>query len=278
TSHRLALERDLRQALAQQELRVHYQPVMCAQSGRLVGVEALVRWQHPTLGLLYPKDFLPLAEETKLLGDISEWVLTMACRELEPLVSSHRFKDLRLGVNISPMQVEHPQFVQTVVSLVTASGFPTRNLELEITEDMIMSDLDQISRKLGQLAKHGVRIAIDDFGTGYSSLNYIHRLPIHTLKIDQSFVREIRQDGGDACIVDAIVAMAKGLKLQIIAEGVETEAQLRYLQNRGCHQVQGFFFGPAGPLAALWQVDKVSKLVQLSSGPMQQATQQPVTD
>lgn len=251
TSNRLSLERDLRRALEQQELRVFYQPQVCARGGHLLGVEALVRWQHPTLGLLYPRDFLPLAEETRLIGDLSEWVLKTACDELQPWIAKHRLDDLRLSVNVSPMQVEHPNFVNSVLELVDSSGFPTKNLELEITENMIMNDLEQISRKLGDLAKRGVRIAIDDFGTGYSSLNYIHRLPIHTLKVDQSFVQDIRRNEDGACIVNAIVAMAQGLRLHIIAEGVETEAQLQYLRDLGCHQVQGFFYGQARPLEEL---------------------------
>lgn len=252
TSNRLSLERDLRRALGQNELRVFYQPQVCASDGTLLGLEALVRWEHPTLGLLYPRDFLPLAEETRLIGDLSEWVLRTACEELQPWIAKHQLGDLRLSVNISPMQVEHPHFVQAILALVDASGFPSSNLELEITENMIMNDLEQISRKLGELAERGVRIAIDDFGTGYSSLNYIHRLPIHTLKVDQSFIQDISRDGGgDACIVDAIIAMAKGLKLHIIAEGVETEAQLQYLRDLGCHQVQGFYYGQARPLLEL---------------------------
>lgn len=263
TSNRLSLERDLRRALEQQELRVFYQPQMCARTGRLLGVEALVRWQHPELGLLYPRDFLPLAEETKLIGNLSEWVLKTACEELQPWIAQHRAEMVRLSVNVSPMQVEHPGFVESVLKLVDSCGFPTDHLEIEITESMIMNDLEQISRKLGELADRGVRIAIDDFGTGYSSLNYIHRLPIHTLKVDQSFVRDIRSGEDGACIVNAIVAMAKGLQLQIIAEGVETESQLQYLRDLGCHQVQGFFYGPARPLPELAQYLPAPKAAQI---------------
>ncbi|QCF25315.1 putative bifunctional diguanylate cyclase/phosphodiesterase [Hydrocarboniclastica marina] len=263
TSNRLSLERDLRRALEQQELRVYYQPQMCARTGRLMGVEALVRWQHPELGLLYPRDFLPLAEETKLIGDLSEWVLKTACEELQPWIAKYRADTLRLSVNVSPMQVEHPNFVDSVLKLVDGCNFPADHLEIEITESMIMNDLEQISRKLGQLADRGVRIAIDDFGTGYSSLNYIHRLPIHTLKVDQSFVRDIRRGDDGACIVNAIVAMAKGLQLQIIAEGVETETQLQYLRDLGCHEVQGFFYGAARPLSELAQYLPEQKAAQI---------------
>ncbi len=161
--------------------------------------------------------------------------------------------DLRLAVNLSPpSQVEHPpRFVETLMNRVAAHNFPADNLEIEITENVIMNDLEQISRKLKELAATGVRIAIDDFGTGYSSLNYLHRLPIHTLKVDQSFVKAIRSGGEDgACIVNAIIAMAHGLKLEIVAEGVETDDQLAYLKSLGCHQVQGFFYGPPARPAA----------------------------
>ncbi|MGO1500509.1 MAG: putative bifunctional diguanylate cyclase/phosphodiesterase [Marinobacter sp.] len=245
-THRLHLERDLRLALEREELRVFYQPQVCAYTNRVVGLEALVRWQHPERGLLYPRDFLSLAEETKLISQLSEQVLDQACRDVGNWIrAGHR--DLRLAINFSPIEVEHPQFVETLVERVKANQFPACNLEIEITENVIMNDLEQISQKLQELADMNVRIAIDDFGTGYSSLNYLHRLPIHTLKVDQSFVQAIRSGVDEACIVNAIVAMAHSLKLEIVAEGVETESQLQYLRTLGCHQVQGFFYGPALP-------------------------------
>lgn len=246
TANRLNLERDLRLALERDELRVFYQPQVCSRSNRIVGLEALVRWQHPERGLLYPGDFLALAEETKLIVQLSEWVMDRAFRDVGDWIRNGH-PDLRLAVNLSPTQVEHPRFVDNLVTRMTKQHFPPDNLEIEITENVIMSDLDQISHKLRELATVGVRIAIDDFGTGYSSLNYLHRLPIHTLKVDQSFVRAIRSGEEGACIVNAIVAMAHGLKLEIVAEGVETDEQLSYLRNLGCHQVQGFFYGPARP-------------------------------
>ncbi|TPW23073.1 EAL domain-containing protein [Marinobacter nauticus] len=248
TANRLSLERDLRLALERNELRVFYQPQVCSRSNRVVGLEALVRWQHPERGLLYPGDFLPLAEETRLVGKLSEQVIDQACRDVGRWISSGH-SDLRLAVNLSPSQVEHPRFVETLMNQVAAHNFPADNLEIEITENVIMNDLEQISRKLKELAATGVRIAIDDFGTGYSSLNYLHRLPIHTLKVDQSFVKAIRSGEDGACIVNAIIAMAHGLKLEIVAEGVETDDQLAYLKSLGCHQVQGFFYGPARPAA-----------------------------
>jgi diguanylate cyclase (GGDEF)-like protein/PAS domain S-box-containing protein len=246
TADRLNLERDLRLALDRDELRVFYQPQVCSTTNRIVGVEALVRWQHPKQGLLYPRDFLPLAEETKLIGRLSERVLAIACADVGQWIRDGH-KDLRLAVNLSPLQVEHPRFVTTLMDQLHQHDFPPENLEIEITENVIMKDLEHISQKLRELANLNVRIAIDDFGTGYSSLNYIHRLPIHTLKVDQSFVRGIRSGDDEACIVNAIVAMAHGLRLEIVAEGVETDEQLAYLKNLGCHQVQGFYYGPARP-------------------------------
>ncbi|MFL1454612.1 putative bifunctional diguanylate cyclase/phosphodiesterase [Marinobacter sp. GN3S48] len=246
SANRLGLERDLRLALERDELRVFYQPQVCSDSNRVIGLEALVRWQHPKRGLLYPRDFLPLAEETRLISQVSERVMDQAFRDVGNWIrSGHR--DLRLAVNLSPIQVEHPKFVDTLMNQVHASGFPPQNLEIEITENLIMNDLEQISQKLRELADFGVRIAIDDFGTGYSSLNYIHRLPIHTLKVDQSFVKAIRSGEDGACIVNAIIAMAHGLKLDIVAEGVETNEQLAYLKQLGCHQIQGFIHGAARP-------------------------------
>lgn len=246
TADRLNLERDLRLAMDRDELRVFYQPQVCSATDRIVGLEALVRWEHPEQGLLYPRDFLPLAEETQLIGRLSERVLDTACRDVGQWIRDGH-KDLRLAVNLSPLQVEHPRFVSTLMDQLQVHNFPPGNLEIEITENVIMKDLEHISQKLRELANLDVRIAIDDFGTGYSSLNYIHRLPIHTLKVDQSFVSGIRSGEDEACIVNAIVAMAHGLRLEIVAEGVETDEQLAYLKKLGCHQVQGFYYGPAQP-------------------------------
>ncbi|GGE68518.1 hypothetical protein GCM10011533_21120 [Streptosporangium jomthongense] len=258
STYRLNLERDLRLALEREELRVFYQPQVCASTNRIVGLEALVRWQHPERGLLYPRDFLGLAEETGLIGLVSEQVLDQACMEVSQWIRSGH-PDLRLAVNLSPVEVDHPRFVETLMDRVKANRFPAGNLEIEITENVIMNDLEQISQKLRELANIGIRIAIDDFGTGYSSLNYLHRLPIHTLKVDQSFVKAIRSSADDACIVNAIVAMAHGLKLEIIAEGVETDKQLEYLRTLGCHQVQGFFYGPAQPATDIAKLLKKTK-------------------
>ncbi|MFW5825531.1 MAG: putative bifunctional diguanylate cyclase/phosphodiesterase, partial [Marinobacter sp.] len=219
TSERLTLERDLRRAITDGELKVHYQPQVCLRSGHITGLEALVRWQHPERGLLQPADFLPLASETNLIADISHQVLESACAEVGQWIAAGH-PHLRLAVNLSPVQVEHPRFTERLLSQLRLLKFPPGNLEIEITENVIMNDLDKVSQTLRELAQQGIRIAIDDFGTGYSSLNYLHHLPIHILKVDRSFVQGIRSGNDGACIVNAIIAMARGLRLEIVAEGV----------------------------------------------------------
>ncbi|WP_250657555.1 EAL domain-containing protein [Alkalimarinus coralli] len=245
-SNRLKIERDMRNALDNKEFRVYYQPQINAATDGIIGVEALIRWHHPERGIIYPSEFIPLAEETKLIVDISEWVLKTACAEVKSWITAGH-ENIRLAVNFSPSQVEHPRFVSMLFKQLEEYDFPPENLEIELTENVIMNDLEHMIQKLSKLADHGITIAIDDFGTGYSSLNYLHKLPIHTLKVDQSFVHDIQSSENEACIVNAIVAMAHGLKLNIVAEGVETASQLEYLKSLGCHEIQGFFFGKARP-------------------------------
>jgi len=237
---RLSLERDMRKALEADEFELYYQPQIDVATGRVVATEALVRWFHPELGVIGPTDFISVAEDSGLILQLGEWVLR---RSLEAL---RRWKDagindIRMAVNLSSLQVEHKHFVPTLIDALQQNGLDSSDLEVEITENLIMQDMDNSIRKLVEIASHGVNIAIDDFGTGYSSLSYLQKLPIHTLKIDRSFVHEIKSGHG-SCIVDAVIAMAKGLKMNIIAEGVETRQQYEYLQARGCDQVQGFLF------------------------------------
>jgi diguanylate cyclase (GGDEF)-like protein/PAS domain S-box-containing protein len=246
SSNRLKLERDMRNALENKEFHVYYQPQINAKTNDIIGVEALIRWHHPERGIIYPSEFLPLAEETKLIVELSEWVLKTACNEVKQWIDAGH-SHIRLAVNFSPTQVEQPRFVNMLFKQLKECNFPPGNLEIELTEHVIMNDLDHMIKKLSKLADRGITIAIDDFGTGYSSLNYLHKLPIHTLKVDQSFVQDIQNSSNDACIVTAIISMAHGLKLNIIAEGVETASQLEYLKELGCHEIQGFFFGKARP-------------------------------
>ncbi|MEZ5558852.1 MAG: EAL domain-containing protein [Pseudomonadales bacterium] len=249
-STRLSLERELRNALAQGELRVHYQPQVMADDGRIVGVEALVRWQHPHQGLLEPGQFLELAEETGLVLQLDEFVQRQAFADLARWRELGH-SELSLSVNLSARQLEQDRFVDRFVGSVTAAGLAPRDVKLEITENTLMQDMELIIPKLRELRRQGLQIAIDDFGTGYSSLSYLQQFPIHTLKVDRSFVSDIRGDNGDASIIDAIVAMARGLKLRVIAEGVENRTQLRYLRSHGCGEVQGHFFSAAVPAAEI---------------------------
>jgi diguanylate cyclase (GGDEF)-like protein/PAS domain S-box-containing protein len=252
-STRLSMERELRNGLAQGELRVFYQPQVSLQDGRITGVEALVRWQHPTKGLVLPADFLPVAEETGLITQIDEFVQTRAFADL----AAWRRKglgDIGVSVNLSAVQLEQESFVDRFVAVLQNSGLSADLVKLELTENTLMQDMDLIIPKLKALRRMGVRIAIDDFGTGYSSLSYLQQFPIQTLKIDRSFVGDIRADESDASIINAIVAMARGLKLDLIAEGVENRTQLRYLHTKGCSEGQGFIFSPAVTAADLQQL------------------------
>jgi diguanylate cyclase (GGDEF)-like protein/PAS domain S-box-containing protein len=246
-STRLSMERELRNGLAQGELRVFYQPQVSLKDGRITGVEALVRWQHPSRGLVLPADFLPVAEETGLITQIDEYVQTRAFADLS-LWRRKGLGDIGVSVNLSAAQLEQESFVDRFVNTLSSSGLSADLVKLELTENTLMQDMELIIPKLKELRRLGVRIAIDDFGTGYSSLSYLQQFPIQTLKIDRSFVGDIREDESDASIINAIVAMARGLKLDLIAEGVENRTQLRYLHTKGCSEGQGFIFSP--PVAA----------------------------
>ncbi len=243
---RLSLERDMRKAVEDEQFVLHYQPQVDVVTGKITAVEALIRWQHPKLGIIAPSDFISVAEDTGLILPIGEWAIRNACETLRRWRDDGT-SDVRMAVNLSALQVEHRSFVKTLVKILKDFGLSGKDLELEITENLIMQDMENTVQKLIQLTGSGIQIAIDDFGTGYSSLSYLQKLPIHTLKIDRSFVHEIKSNPEEACIVDAIIAMAKGLKLNLIAEGVETEEQVKYLHKRGCSEMQGFFFGKPIP-------------------------------
>ncbi len=219
---------------------------MALKTGEIVGVEALVRWRHPERGLVEPGDFLPMAEETGLITQIDTFVQRRACTDVAGWERAG-LGSIRLSVNLSAPQIEQEDFVDNFVADMAAAGLDPSRVKLEITENILMQDMEVVIPKLKQLRQLGVRIAIDDFGTGYSSLSYLQQFPIHTLKIDRSFVGDIRADHGDASIVNAIVAMARGLNLDLIAEGVENRTQLRYLRSQGCSEVQGFIFSDPVP-------------------------------
>jgi diguanylate cyclase (GGDEF)-like protein len=244
---RLALESNLRRAIQNEELLVHYQPRVAVDSLAITGVEALVRWQHPTLGLISPSEFIPLAEDTGLIVPIGEWVLRTAC------LQGRRWRDqgfapVPIAVNISARQFHDQDLAQTVIGIVEETGLSPRYLELELTESSIMQDAEFAARMLSRLKHMGISISIDDFGTGFSSLASLKRLPIDALKIDQSFVREAPSDPDDTALVMAIITLGHNLRLKVIAEGVETEEQLKFLQLLRCDEIQGNFFSK--PLSA----------------------------
>jgi len=242
TMQRLSLERDMRKGLETEQFELYFQPQVDVISGQIVAFEALVRWHHPSLGLISPTNFIVVAEETGLILPLGEWIMRKACSVLRSW-RDKGINDVRMAINLSSMQIEHKSFVGLAHEVMREYRLSGHDLEMEITENLIMQDMENSVKKLMQLNDLGVQIAIDDFGTGYSSLSYLQKLPIHTLKIDRSFVHEIQEGGEDACIVDAVIAMATGLKLNLIAEGVETEYQMDYLREKGCCEMQGYYFG-----------------------------------
>jgi len=252
-SSRLLLENSLHHALDRHELMLHYQPQVDVATGSIIQVEALVRWQHPDMGMVSPHMFIPLAEENGLILAIGEWVLTQACRQL---VTWHRqgHAHLRVAVNLSARQLQHPQLIPTVSRILQHSGLPAAFLELEITETAAMGDIKLSIAALKGLRQLGISISMDDFGTGYSCLSYLKDLPLDGLKIDRAFVKDLPKSDRTLAMVSAIVAMAKGLHLDLVAEGIETQEQLNCLRAIGCSAMQGYYFSrpvPAEVLTAL---------------------------
>lgn len=250
-TERAQLERALRVGIAQDELRLYYQPQVALENGvfRIVGAEALVRWQHPERGLVAPGLFIPLAEETGLIEALGLWVLQTACRQLGQWRKQPRLADLQLAVNVSAAQFLHPDFVAQVLGLLQENGVPPECLKLELTESLLVDNAEVVIATMTALQAQGVRFSLDDFGTGYSSLQYLKHLPLHQLKIDQSFVRDLEIDANDAAIARAVAALAHSLGLAVIAEGVETPAQQSLLADMGCHVYQGYWFSRPLPLA-----------------------------
>jgi diguanylate cyclase (GGDEF)-like protein/PAS domain S-box-containing protein len=247
---RLALEGALRSALLQDEFELYYQPQIELGSGAVVGLEALIRWRHPSLGLVYPDRFIQLAEETGLIVPIGAWVLRTACRQSRDWQLAG-YGLLRIAVNLSARQFAEPDLVREISRVLEETGLAAGSLEIEITESLVMSDIEGAIRTMLELKRMGVQLSIDDFGTGYSSLAYLRRFPVDVLKIDRSFVRDLpssedgSQDGG--ALVAAIIELARGLRMRVIAEGVETMEQLDYLKRRGCDEVQGHVYARAAP-------------------------------
>jgi EAL domain-containing protein (putative c-di-GMP-specific phosphodiesterase class I) len=222
---------------------VNYQPIVILDSGRITEVEALVRWQHPTRGLIAPADFIPMADETGLIIPVGQWVLEEACRQVAAWQAEFPVEPpLTLSVNLSPRQFQQTNLVEQISRALREAGLAPNRLKLEITEGVIMRDVEATIKTLGRLKELGVQLAIDDFGTGYSSLAYLKRLPLDILKIDRSFINGIGQDPEDTAIVRAIISMAKSLQLSVTGEGIETAEQAALLRGWACEQGQGYFF------------------------------------
>ncbi len=255
---RLRIENDLRTAIERDEFVLHYQPQVDLCTGRMVGMEALIRWRHPEIGMVPPGRFIGVAEETGLIVPIGAWVIRTACAQNKAWQRAG-LKPMRIAINLSARQFAQPDLVQSITAVLAETGMDAQLLEIELTESMVMADVDQAINILRNLKAIGVLLSIDDFGTGYSSLSYLKRFPIDILKIDQSFVRDIAVDTDDAAIALAIISLAHTLRLKVIAEGVETEAQMRYLRHNGCDVMQGYYFSrpvPAAELELLMLEDK----------------------
>lgn len=250
---KLSLDTGIRRALENDELGLVYQPQINLRTGEIVGVEALLRWDHPEHGCISPAEFIPFAEESGLIVDIGHWVIKTACRDLSRWRLAG-LPEIKLAINISARQLMEDGIVRFLINTIKSYDIPGHCMELEITENAIMDDMDSVVRKLKELSSHDISIAIDDFGTGYSSLSYLHKLPIQTLKIDRTFLKENRINKGDNTIINTIVVMAKGLKLNVIAEGVESQAQLDYLCGIDCSEAQGYLFGKPLPADVISQL------------------------
>ena len=252
---KVLLETQLRRALERDELVLHYQPQVALPEGNIVAVEALVRWQHPDLGMIPPDEFIPLCEETGLIIPMGEWILKAACEQL--LIWRKQGYDLRrIAVNLSGRQIQERNLVEMVERILLETGCPSGSLELEITEGFIMQHPEQSISVLQQIRALGVELSVDDFGTGHSSLNYLKRLPINRLKIDRTFVWDIGENPDGEVITKAVIAMGHSLNLQITAEGIETPGQRKFLEELGCNEAQGYLFSRPLP------VDEVSQLMK----------------
>jgi diguanylate cyclase (GGDEF)-like protein len=246
---RASMEEGLRQAIKRDQFMLYYQPQV--DCGRMVGVEALLRWKHPTLGIVLPGEFVPLAEETGLMLPLGNWALETACAQIVAWSNGKETASLTVSVNISAQQFREPNFVEKTLKALEISGANPRNLKLELTESILVQNVEDVILKMTNLKCHGVRFSVDDFGTGYSSLTYLNRLPLDQLKIDRSFVSGILLDAGSKAIAQSIISLGNALSISVIAEGVESEGQRESLELMGCHSFQGYLFSRALPLEEL---------------------------
>jgi diguanylate cyclase (GGDEF)-like protein/PAS domain S-box-containing protein len=256
--HKMVLEKGLRKALERGELEMYYQPQVDAATGRVIGAEALMRWNHPLRGVIGAEEFLPLAEETGLMLAISEWMLGALCRDLGHWNRAGH-TDVKLSMNLSPQYLERNDLVHRLHDTLIGHGVDPGRIEVEVTENICLGNPERVAEQLAKLDALGVSVAIDDFGTGFSSMAYLHRFPVHTIKIDRSFVREIRDANGHYPVVLAIIAISRGLNLKLVAEGVETEAQATYLRAHGCETMQGYLFYRPLPLAEFVELLRTSR-------------------
>lgn len=262
-SARTSLEHDLRYGLCHGQLLLYYQPQFQGMD-QLVGAEALLRWRHPTRGMVPPIEFIALAEETQLIVPIGHWVMEQACAQLVKWSQSLDTADLVISVNVSARQFNMPNFVEQTQALLVASGANPTKLMLEVTESLLLTDMEKTIEKMRALKVLGIGFSLDDFGTGYSSLSYLKRMPLEQLKIDQSFVRDINTDLNDVAIIQAIVSMGRALGIGVIAEGVETAAQRDKLRTLGCEFFQGYFFGRPEPIETFNQAHQKNLSQQLA--------------
>lgn len=259
---RLTLENELHGALKRNEMLVYYQPLIDLHSRKVTAMEALVRWQHPTLGMISPAKFIPIAEANGAIVPIGEWVLRTACAQNRAWQLAG-FTPIRISVNLSARQFEQPYLVEVISQILEETELKASDLELEVTESFLMGDIERSVKTLKKLRELGIWLALDDFGTGYSSLNYLKRFPVNMLKIDRSFVQDIMSNPDSAAVTNAIIALAKSLRLSITAEGVETQEQLDYLRMQGCDEGQGFYFSCPVP------ADIIAPMLQKSSQQME---------
>jgi EAL domain-containing protein (putative c-di-GMP-specific phosphodiesterase class I) len=265
TAERLTMEHALRHALTNNELSLHYQPQISLSTGAVIGMEALLRWTHPRLGSIPPTQFIPLAEETGLIVPIGEWVFMTACCEGKEL-QNELGRDLTVSVNLSPRQFQQKNLVEVVENSLAKSGLPAERLQIEITENMLMVNSGNNLDKLQKMRELGVSISIDDFGTGFCSFSYLLQYQVDRLKIDQSFIKKAGTDANAAAVVRTIIAMSHGLNIKVVAEGVETEEELRFLLRRKCDEAQGNFVGrPVPPEEFCEVVRKCDTLVAVRS-------------